>query len=81
MTAVAATLARHPAWRRRVVLFLVVGPPFLYLLVLYVAPLFAMLSYIFGESDGVDKRLTWNVDQYERLYHDMVEQVRRGRIS
>jgi ABC-type spermidine/putrescine transport system permease subunit I len=47
---------------------LVVGPPLLYLLILYVIPMFGMLAYSFGSSNGVETQLTWDLDQYRRLF-------------
>ncbi len=52
----------------RLLTALVVGPPLLYLLFLYVVPMFGMLAFSFGSSDGVETRLTWELDQYERLF-------------
>jgi spermidine/putrescine transport system permease protein len=64
-----ATRARR-GLPRPALLALVAGPPALYLLLFYVLPMFAMLAYSFGTSDGVDTKLTWNLEQYERLFGD-----------
>jgi ABC-type spermidine/putrescine transport system permease subunit I len=73
MTASSTTAAmgeRHDlktAYRSRLMTIAVVGPPFLYLILLFAAPLVLMLVYSFGELNGFDIVMTWTLRQYERI--------------
>jgi spermidine/putrescine transport system permease protein len=58
---------REQAARRRLVLLAVVGPPFLYLGLLFMLPLAGMIVYSFGERVGYDVEMTWTLAQYERF--------------
>ena len=55
------------AYRSSLITMAVVGPPFLYLLLLFAAPLVLMLVYSFGELDGFDIVMTWTLQQYKRI--------------
>jgi spermidine/putrescine transport system permease protein len=54
-------------YRSNLLAVAVVGPPFLYLLLLFAAPLILMLVYSFGELDGFDIVMTWTLEQYRRI--------------
>lgn len=53
--------------RSRLITMGVVGPPFLYLLLLFAAPLVLMLVYSFGELNGFDIVMSWTLHQYQRI--------------
>lgn len=53
--------------RSRLITMAVVGPPFLYLLLLFAAPLVLMLVYSFGELKGFDIVMSWTLHQYQRI--------------
>jgi len=67
MTSISVQTPRS-RFRAKSALYLVVGPPFLYLLVLYVLPVIVMLSYSFWALDDRYRMVPlWNLNQYRRL--------------
>jgi spermidine/putrescine transport system permease protein len=63
-----AAASGHARRRQRLMLLAVAAPPILYLVVLYVAPLGAMLIYSLGRPVGVDAEITGDLDQYGRIF-------------
>jgi len=55
------------AHRSLLITLAVVGPPFIYLLLLFAAPLVLMLVYSFGELNGFDIVMSWTMRQYQRI--------------
>jgi spermidine/putrescine transport system permease protein len=67
---IAARGSAHAEDRSRLLVAAVVGPPFLYLIVLFATPLVLMLVYSFGELDGFDIVMSWTLRQYERIANE-----------
>lgn len=58
----------NAVWQRRLILAAVVGPPLLYLFILYLIPMAGMLAYSLGRTEGIDTHLDLNLEQYRRLF-------------
>jgi spermidine/putrescine transport system permease protein len=52
---------------RKLAPFLVIAPPFLYMLVLYTIPMLAMLFYSLGKTENYQFHLSWTFEQYQRF--------------